>query len=91
VALEAAPCSRARIWARNHNLLKMNISSTSLLSLRKGTPLPLQPQMALCTPLRQSSHDRLVVAAREVAKVTPKVLRKSGELTQDRGQTFLPA
>jgi hypothetical protein len=55
-----------------------------LLSLRKGTRLALQPEMAPCTLHRQSSQERETVAPREGAKVTPNVLRASGALTQVR-------
>jgi hypothetical protein len=59
----------------------MKVSKTSLLSLRKGTRLALQLEMAPCTLPKQSSQDRVVVATNEGAKVTPKVLRDSGALT----------
>jgi hypothetical protein len=56
-----------------HSLLRMWTSKASLLSLKKGSPLSLQAWMAPWTLYRQSSNERLVVAAREGAKVMPKV------------------
>ncbi len=91
MALATTLCVSGRIWARYHNLLKMKVSKTSLLSFRKGTPPQLQPEMAPRTLPMQASKDKAVVATKEGAKVTPKVLRDSRALTQASGQDFLPA
>jgi hypothetical protein len=58
-----------------HSLLKTWTSRASLLSLKKSSPLSLQAWMAPWTLPRQSSHERLVVAAREGGKGDAKGLQ----------------
>jgi hypothetical protein len=61
VALVATAWGSGLGWARYQSLLRMWVSNTSLLSCKEDTCLSFHPWMALWTPARQSSHDRLTV------------------------------